>query len=139
MAILTIRRVRAIVIAATAVAALTLAPGLLSGTARADQALPICGSLFGAGFSASHNPALTGQSINFDGSCSKVPCPAFGGFANCPPDSWTWDFGDGTGASGPTATHTYSSAGTYTVTLSVADHYGDSGGVSHQVTVLSVP
>jgi len=33
------------------------------------------------------------------------------------PTSWTWDFGDGTLATGPVVSHTWSAAGVYTVTL----------------------
>ncbi len=35
--------------------------------------------------------------------------------------SWDWDFGDGDTASGVTANHAYTSFGTYTATLTVAD------------------
>jgi PKD repeat protein len=31
--------------------------------------------------------------------------------------SYHWDFGDGTTGNGPTPSHTYASAGTYTITL----------------------
>lgn len=34
-------------------------------------------------------------------------------------DGWRWDFGDGTRSIGSTAVHTYSTAGTYTVSLTV--------------------
>lgn len=48
--------------------------------------------------------------------------------------SWRWDFGDGiiqTFASGPTFSHTYSNAGTYTVKLVVTD----AGGCSDSLTI----
>jgi PKD repeat protein len=35
--------------------------------------------------------------------------------------TFQWDFGDGSTATGPTATHTYGAAGTYTVGLTVSD------------------
>lgn len=39
-----------------------------------------------------------------------------------PPTDFTWDFGDGTTATGASATHTYDGAGSYVVTLEVADN-----------------
>ena len=42
--------------------------------------------------------------------------------------SYSWDFGDGTSATGVTPTaHTYTSAGTYIVKLTVTDYYGNAG------------
>ena len=37
------------------------------------------------------------------------------------PTSWTWDFGDGNSSTLQNPTHTYSSAGTYNVSLTVSD------------------
>jgi outer membrane protein assembly factor BamB/PKD repeat protein len=37
---------------------------------------------------------------------------------------FTWDFGDGTTATGKVVTHAYSEAGNYNVTLNVTDYYG---------------
>ncbi len=50
-------------------------------------------------------------------------------------DSYHWDFGDGATANGPTASHTYVTAATYTVVLTVTDNDNATGDVSHQVTV----
>jgi hypothetical protein len=47
----------------------------------------------------------------------------------------TWDFGDGTSASGLSATHAYSAAGTYRVTFTVTD---DDGGVGKATTTVPV-
>lgn len=38
--------------------------------------------------------------------------------------SWIWRFGDGAGGAGPQQSHTYTTPGTYTVSLVVTDNYG---------------
>lgn len=45
------------------------------------------------------------------------------------------NFGDGSSAAGPTASHTYSAAGVYTVTATVTDNAGTSSSTSSTVTV----
>lgn len=45
------------------------------------------------------------------------------------------DLGDGTVVTGPVATHTYTVAGTYTVTATVTDNHGAATTTSRQVTV----
>jgi len=57
---------------------------------------------------------LVGQTLNFDGSGSYDLDGTI--------DSYEWNFGDGSTASGVTVTHSYSAAGTYTVTLAVTDN-----------------
>nr|WP_319376593.1 DUF3344 domain-containing protein [uncultured Methanoregula sp.] len=42
------------------------------------------------------------------------------------PESWSWDFGDGTNTTGQNPVHTYSSYGTYTVKLTTANSAGSS-------------
>jgi PKD repeat protein len=41
-----------------------------------------------------------------------------------PISSWSWNFGDGATATGPKATHTYTAAGDYTLSLTVTDGAG---------------
>jgi PKD repeat protein len=49
--------------------------------------------------------------------------------------AYNWDLGDGSGASGKTITHTYTSAGTYTVLLVVIDDSGNTGSTSETIPV----
>jgi PKD repeat protein len=53
--------------------------------------------------------------------------------------TFAWDFGDGTKASGPTPSHTYTKAGTFRVTLVVADDNGDAVKVSTTVDIGLAP
>jgi len=53
--------------------------------------------------------------------------------------SWEWDFGDGFTAYVPNPTHMYQSAGTYTVTLSIADVNGCENSISHDVSIIALP
>ena len=71
-----------------------------------------------ASFSAT--PAAAGSPSSFDASGSSAP--------SSPIASYAWTFGDGALATTtvPTASHTYASAGTYTVTLTVRDAAGTS-------------
>jgi len=49
--------------------------------------------------------------------------------------SYAWDFGDGSGATGSTGSHTYANAGTYTAALTVWDYSGNSAMSTTTVTV----
>ncbi|GAA1478314.1 hypothetical protein GCM10009623_27600 [Nocardioides aestuarii] len=76
----------------------------------------------------------------FTTSCSGLTCTFDGrgsSDADGPLSGYTWDYGDGQGASGTAAsrTHTYAAAGTYRVTLTVTDGSGATGSVGHDVVV----
>lgn len=55
--------------------------------------------------------------VGFDGSASF-------GFAGAAITSWTWEFGDGGTATGPTASHAYTAPGTYVAVLTVRGGFG---------------
>ena len=57
-----------------------------------------------------------GQPVSFDGTGSSDPDGTIASYA--------WTFGDGNNGTGATPNHTYASAGTYTVTLTVTDDGG---------------
>ncbi|NNE34211.1 MAG: PKD domain-containing protein, partial [Rhodothermales bacterium] len=69
-----------------------------------------------ASFSASQVSGGDPYTVRFDGSPSFDPDGTIA--------SYSWDFGDESGASGVSASHTYSGAGSYTVTLTVTDNNG---------------
>lgn len=71
---------------------------------------------------------------------------AASGFSVAPWDAFSavgpahWDFGDGTaGADGATATHTYATAGTYTVKVTATDTAGNESTATRTVTVAAAP
>ena len=68
-----------------------------------------------------------GQSVEFDASSSY---DVDGSIA-----SYAWDFGDGSTAFGVIVTHAYTSAGTYTVKLTVMDNDGGTNSSSVKITV----
>lgn len=63
----------------------------------------------------------------------------FNGSASSDPDgtltSYRWDFGDYSTATGATVSHTYSTAGSYTATLTVTDDGGATASDTSQVTI----
>ncbi len=53
--------------------------------------------------------------------------------------TFSWSFGDGAEGAGMTVQHTYSSPGTYTVTLRVVDARGEEASLSKEMNALPVP
>lgn len=74
--------------------------------------------------------AAAGLAVTFDGSGSQSANPI---------SAYVWDFGDGTTATGPQATHTFSQVGDFTVTLTVADNQGLQASTSQIITVTPKP
>jgi murein DD-endopeptidase MepM/ murein hydrolase activator NlpD len=74
----------------------------------------------------------------FSDDCNALSCD-FDGSASVDNDgsieNYAWDFGDGNGASGALASHTFNQAGTFPVTLTVTDNGGASASVTRSITV----
>jgi PKD repeat protein len=85
-----------------------------------------------AAFTMATPSPVTGSPVAFDGSGSAEPGGSISGYS--------WNFGDGAALGGGSAiTHTYSTAGTYTVVLTVTDPNGRTATASHTVSVASAP
>jgi plastocyanin len=82
-----------------------------------------------AEFTASTMSAVVGSEVTFDASGSSTPNDSI--------DSYEWEFGDGTTATGQTASHTYGSTGEYTVTLTVTDDVGATASTSATIDVTA--
>lgn len=74
---------------------------------------------------------VAGEPFAFDATGSSDPDGAIA--------SYSWDFGDGTVASGAIVSHAYTRAGTYSVRLTVTDDDGASATSAMAVTVTSMP
>jgi PKD repeat protein len=90
-----------------------------------------------AGPTAQFSPAgaqtLEGSGIGFDATASS------GGASGAAIAGYAWSFGDGATAIGTTASHAYTSPGTYTVKLTVTDTTGAAASTTQLLTVVAVP
>lgn len=109
------------------VAPLLLLLSLGCGGSGGDEEEPPANTAPTADISASATSGIAPVSITFDGSASADPDGTVTAFA--------WDFGDGGSAAGSTATHAYTSSGTFTVTLTVTDDLGATGTATVEITV----
>jgi PKD repeat protein len=83
-----------------------------------------------AAFSVSATSTSTGTTLSFDGTASSTS----GGGDQI--QSYAWNFGDGGSAATAQPQHTYTTAGTYTVSLTVTDSNGlTSAPATRQITV----
>jgi len=94
-------------------------------TARASRTVAVVNQAPSAAFTA----MAADLSLSVDGTSSFDPDGTL--------TSYAWDFGDGTSATGPTASHTYAVGATYTVVLTVTDNDGASSSSSRAVGVQS--
>lgn len=74
--------------------------------------------------------ASTGQTINFSSAATTL---------NNLPLTYSWDFGDGVQDTGIATSHTYSSSGAYTVTLTITDSIGQAAVTTSSIRVYSPP
>ncbi len=72
---------------------------------------------------------IIGQAVNFDGSKSSAPSGQTLIYA--------WNFGDGATGSGTSPSHTYTKAGSFTVSLVVTDSKGVTGSATATATISS--
>jgi PKD repeat protein len=82
--------------------------------------------------------------LQYTAGCSVAPLQAsFDASRSYDPDgnivSYSWNFGDGQTGSGATVAHTYDTAGTFPVTLTLLDDEGATSQARGTVTVLSGP
>lgn len=88
---------------------------------------------------SSNSPTCLGTPMCFQ-DLSTVPNPPATYIA-----TWVWNFGDGTPPDtihfpdNPNVCHTYSSIGTYTVTLTIRDNWGTTSSYSHDQEVIPLP
>jgi PKD repeat protein len=100
------------------------------------------------GASAQTTQSITVTHVNvaptasFTVSCGALSCDVDAS-ASSDPDgpipSYAWTFGDGGTATGVTASHSYTSGGTFTIGLTVNDGEGGADNTTRQVTVRSDP
>ena len=84
-----------------------------------------------ASFTATPSAGQPPLAVAFDASASSD--------AEGPIASYAWDFGDGTTASGATAEHTYTAAGSFTATLTVTDGAGQTATTTQAIVVSDGP
>lgn len=83
-----------------------------------------------ASFSISPTSQVITRTVNVNGTGSTT-------VAGSTIQSYTWDFGNGTTATGSTASTTYSTAGTYTIRLTVVDSAGRTATTTSTVTITA--
>jgi len=80
-----------------------------------------------ASFSANKTNEIQGNEIIFSDQSTNSPT------------SWLWDFGDGNTSTVQNPTHTYLSAGTYSVKLTVSNSFGSDSIINENFIIISSP
>jgi subtilisin family serine protease len=81
-----------------------------------------------------------GPTASFTANCASSLTCSFDGSASSPSiASYAWDFGDSQTGTGATPSHTYATAGSYTVKLTVTDTAGKTGNTTKQVQAGAPP
>jgi PKD repeat protein len=83
--------------------------------------------------------STTAPTASFTQSCNQLNCSFDASGSTAPGSSITsyaWDFGDGAHGSGQQPSHTYTSAGTYTVGLTVTNANNQTATTSQQISVV---
>ena len=103
-----------------------------------DDAVYAPATVPGSGGGGGGGDTNTSPSASFSHTCVDLACD-FDGSGSSDPDGsvvgYAWDFGDGSAATGATVSHSYASAGSYTVILTVTDDEGATDSESKTVTV----
>jgi len=105
--------------------------GATGSTSKTIEVLPKPNQPPVAKFSFSPSEPKVGETVTFDASESYDPDGHI--------IDYSWDFGDGSTGHGERVTHSFSSARTYTIKLTVTDDGGLSDSTTHQVTVHPKP
>jgi len=108
-----------------------------------NVSLVVTDNIGSTGYSATDvTVAAIAPTAAFSVLCSGLRCDVDGGGSIASSgtiQTYNWQFGDGTGASGASrATHLYGASGAYTITLAVSDSRGTSASVSKLVSVTNL-
>ena len=113
---------------------------MTSSDFRTNQVIPVVKDALASGLDPppgqDHSPAAA-----FSSACTDLACALTN--TSTDPDgtiaSSAWIFGDGRTSTAASPEHTYATAGTYTVALTVTDDQGTTNTTSQQVTVTAAP